>query len=364
MKEKVLFALHRLFLYLSLAYIGLAVSLFIIYGPIETELLGHKVSFTSFVNPIRISLGLVLLSFLCWGLGTDKDRALLTRCLNKGWQILQPGGLIADNRIYWIDNLRTLAILLMVFGHTNNAEAEIPWVIKYIYSFHMPLFFFISGLTFNPRKYQGWKTFMPRKASTLLIPYFFFSFLGYGFFVISHISTFSFSSFCDVLLRIVIADTDLLYFTYDGPLWFLPCLFLVEIECYAISFLKKRTQIGVIGVLAALGLILGPQFKYIPWTAAGSLVGLFFCWLGFLSRERIPVLNRFSKLTIIVFGILISVVFCYVNGPVSMAKDVYGNPFFFLLSAVAGTICVVLLITYIRPNKILSFIGMNTIIIL
>ena len=108
------------------------------------------------------------------------------------------------------------------------------------------------------------------------MPYFFFSFLGFGLLMITNHSYFSLPIIGDSLFRIAFADTDLLNFGYDGPLWFLPCLFLVEMEFYFISFLKKGTQIGVIGLLVVLGFIVGPRLRYIPWTAAGSFVALLF----------------------------------------------------------------------------------------
>jgi len=364
MKKNIFSIPHRLFLFLSIAYISAAVFLFTLFGPFETEIFGHRVSFTSLVNPIRISLGLFLLSFMFWALGTDKGRSAVTGLLKKAWLILQTGGVTAKDRIYWIDTLRALAIVLMVFAHTNHTEANIESAIKYIYSFHMPLFFFVSGLIFYPEKFQGPKEFIFRKISTLLIPYFFFSFLGYGLFLITFYPTFSFSTFCDSLFRIVYADTDLLNFAYEGPLWFLPCLFLVEIEFYFISFLKKWAQMGVIGFLVVSGLIWGPRFRYIPWTAAASFVALLFFWFGFLLKDKITSLNNFSKLMTILGGIMINAVFCYLNGSVSMAIDAYGNPIYFILSALGGIFYVALLTTYTRPNKILRYIGMNTIVIL
>jgi acyltransferase len=364
MKKNIFTNLHRLFLFLSIAYIGLAVLGWIIWGPFQTELFGLKIFFTSLLNPIRISLGLFMLSFIFSILETDKGRSTFTGFLKKVWLMLQTGGLPSKPRIYWIDNLRTLAILLMVFAHTNHIKAEISSEIIYIYSFHMPLFFFISGLTLNPKKNQGWKKFLTRKISTLLIPYFFFSLLGYGLFLMTDYPNFSFSSFANALYRIIYADTDLLAFAYDGPLWFLPCLFLTEVEFYFISFLKKGAQIGVIGVLVVLGFVYGPRFRYVPWTAAASCLALLFYWVGFLLKDKIPALKSPFKPRIILLGIMISLLFSYLNGPVSMAVDYYGNPFYFLLAAGGGIIYVTLLITYTRPNRILTTLGMNTLIIL
>jgi acyltransferase len=350
-KREISFILCRVSLYLGLAYIALAGLLYLIFGPFETHFLGLKISFTSFINPIRISLGLFFLSFLIWALGTDKGRGTLAGLFKKIWLVLQYGGPMAAQRIYWIDNLKALAIFLMILGHTNNSKAYIQGLLVYIYSFHMPLFFFISGLTFNPRKYQSLKEIITRKSATLLLPYFFFSLLGYGLFLINEYHYFSFYSFFSALFRIVHGDTDLLAFAFDGPLWFLPCLFLVEIECYIISFFKKRVQGGIIVLLTVLGFFWGPRFKYIPWSAAVSLVGLFFYWFGFLLKDKIVQLNHSIKGIIIFFGIILSAIFCYLNGIVSMATDSYGNPLFFLLSAWGGILYVTVLMTILLRAK-------------
>jgi len=48
-----------------------------------------------------------------------------------------------------IDMLKSFAILMVVIGHrTDNAILE-----QYIYSFHIPLFFWITGYLFNPDQY-------------------------------------------------------------------------------------------------------------------------------------------------------------------------------------------------------------------
>lgn len=54
-------------------------------------------------------------------------------------------------RIDWIDVAKGVGIFLMVMGHTSMPDAVNRW----IYSFHMPLFFLLSGLVFNPGKYPN-----------------------------------------------------------------------------------------------------------------------------------------------------------------------------------------------------------------
>ncbi len=50
-----------------------------------------------------------------------------------------------DKREYWLDIAKSIGIFLVVLGHTSiNENLKI-----FIYSFHMPLFFLISGFLFK-----------------------------------------------------------------------------------------------------------------------------------------------------------------------------------------------------------------------
>ena len=52
-------------------------------------------------------------------------------------------------RIEWIDCVKAIGLLLMIFAHSllNNVPIPHALLIFSIYSFHMPLFFVASGLT-------------------------------------------------------------------------------------------------------------------------------------------------------------------------------------------------------------------------
>ena len=54
-----------------------------------------------------------------------------------------------SKRIEYIDIARGIGILLVVMGH-NDFSLISPFLFKLIYSFHMPLFFFMSGIFFKP----------------------------------------------------------------------------------------------------------------------------------------------------------------------------------------------------------------------
>lgn len=61
-------------------------------------------------------------------------------------------------RIAWIDIAKAIAIFFIVLGHQLPSGP----LCGYLYSFHVPLFFFLSGLTFNTAKEP--KNFFPRKS--------------------------------------------------------------------------------------------------------------------------------------------------------------------------------------------------------
>lgn len=50
-------------------------------------------------------------------------------------------------RIKWIDNLRGMAVILVILHHAGLAGVG-----RFILGFHMPLFFFITGLLYRNTK--------------------------------------------------------------------------------------------------------------------------------------------------------------------------------------------------------------------
>jgi fucose 4-O-acetylase-like acetyltransferase len=78
-------------------------------------------------------------------------------------------------RLDWLDAAKGLGILLVTLGHT-----DIPSQLKtYIYTFHMPLFFFLSGYLFTLKKFPNLKVFLSKRTKSLVLPYLCFSLVAY-----------------------------------------------------------------------------------------------------------------------------------------------------------------------------------------
>jgi fucose 4-O-acetylase-like acetyltransferase len=100
-------------------------------------------------------------------------------------------------RLQWVDQAKGIGIVLVVFGHVidgvHNAGIKIDaltfrltW--DALYSFHIPLFFFLSGLFF-PHSWQqrGLRAVMLNKVDTLVYPYLLWSLLqGFTQVALSH----------------------------------------------------------------------------------------------------------------------------------------------------------------------------------
>lgn len=75
----------------------------------------------------------------------------------------------ARKRIEYVDVAKGIAILCVVAGHTFAAYDPGSLQNKFIYSFHMPLFFILSGFFYKPQEFK--KAFW-KKVKSLLVPYF------------------------------------------------------------------------------------------------------------------------------------------------------------------------------------------------
>lgn len=132
------------------------------------------------------------------------------------------------NRIEWIDTAKGLGILMVMLGHNYLDWKYVFWC----YSFHMALFFFLSGCTF--RDQEGIGVFLKKRVLGLLIPYVFFAALIalYNWVsAVTHGNSFDLSS---------AALSYLVQIRYTH-LWFLPCLFLAEIGTWLIyKYISKR----------------------------------------------------------------------------------------------------------------------------
>ena len=148
-----------------------------------------------------------------------------------------------SKRIEYLDIAKGLGILLVVLGH-NDFEVISVFVQRLIYSFHMPLFFFLSGYFLNAA--IPFFEFVKKRFNSLLKPYLFTIFLIYFTSV-----SFEKMGFNTAIQRTVKSLYGSGYYLDWVQLWFLPHLFVVSL--YAFLFItlvsKMRNRWVAWGIL-------------------------------------------------------------------------------------------------------------------
>ena len=141
-----------------------------------------------------------------------------------------------QKRIEFLDLAKGICIILVVVFHmTNYYHVSMP-AADFFKSFRLPLYFFLSGLFF--KSYSGFSDFFVRKVNKLLVPFLFWylllsvlvPYLLFQLFGISFSEKNMNITFVDCLLNFYVNEN-----FPNAPLWFLLCLFEVNILFFAIT---------------------------------------------------------------------------------------------------------------------------------
>lgn len=180
-----------------------------------------------------------------------------------------------QKRVAWIDMAKGYGIILMIIGHLHVNELMV-----WIYSFHMPLFFFVSGYLFNIK--SSFLEFSAGKVKRMLIPYLFL----YIPMLLADLLITGTLSTGQVLehLRLNLLQQR------HSALWFLGCLIVLHFLYYPIvRYVTNRIIGAIITIMLGLtGVILwrnGVTGFY--WNFDVAMVAAPFFYGGFLLRGRI-----------------------------------------------------------------------------
>lgn len=274
------------------------------------------------------------------------------------------------NRISWIDVARGIGIILVIQGHALGADSYR----HLIYAFHMPLFFFLSGLVFDYRKYSFSQNFK-KSVNNILIPYFLFAFLFYFLWWLENGNLrFEFVAFLKHLQGIIYANSSNLFFNL--VLWFLPCLFITKITFAYLSLKLKNKYLLFISILgfSLLGYFsflyfpdltlpfgIESAFTAIAFFAFGSILKTdFYEKINSIKKNKIIIIMVLSALTCILAGLLNY----YLYGrQIDIRLNNLGNYFIFYIGALSGIVATVGISILINKNKILEYIGKKSLVL-
>ncbi len=229
-----------------------------------------------------------------------------------------------------IDNIRALAILLVVFGHSIilyqtdwtlfETSVQVPFLdlIKRIIDLiQMPLFISVSGYLFfySIDRYTFWEL-LNKRIRRLIVPYFLtalFWLLPLRFLV--GYSGYAGRGFIDVYLHCIVCGED------PGHLWFLPFLFGAFVIFYITKKVIDYLPIGE-PIKSALILLFGFMLHIEWWRIPQSVlfgtvfrsIALYYVWFsfGFLINKHQYTIERFlrrKEYLILILGIILVITY-------------------------------------------------------
>ncbi len=229
-------------------------------------------------------------------------------------------------RIAYIDVAKGIVIFLMVVGHSYSKPNNI---ITYIYSFHMPFFFLISGVLYGYRVQNGGHLILNfnRKVKTLLLPYVIWGALYKLFLAVFQII--GGGRVSDTLLKNGKEFIEL----KSGAMWFLPVMFIAFL---IFLFIYKMKKVGyVIFVVIMFIGMLAPETNnpyldalYRAFVGSGFIVIGFYGCKVFQYRMSGPALG-------VLFAINLFLVF--INGKVDLLTRVFHNYILYVIVACVGS---------------------------
>lgn len=271
-------------------------------------------------------------------------------------------------RIVWIDQLRAIAFYFVGLGHLNSYYGPLN---VWIYSFHMPMFFLISGLNLNITKIYNtkFKDYFLHLVQRMLVPYFWLQLISTG------IKYFTFRNEVSVFKYFLgmFVGNNRIFGAASNAMYFVLVLFLAQVCFWFVIRGTKANKIHMCLILAILSVAsFATQNADMPWHLNVVPTGMAFMFIGrllmdgFVSAEES--LEKIKKPLYFGIGAALLTVGYFLaryNGRISIHANFYGkNYLVFLLSAVISFAGFAFIIMKIPSVKLLSFIGKNTLFFL
>lgn len=269
-------------------------------------------------------------------------------------------------RVEYIDILRAIGIIYMVMGHIfTNQRFD-----HYIHAFHMPLFYFVSGLFFKDSS-KNTKDFIKKTTKALLLPYLFCSLF---YFLIACITHYGLKENIWVtFLQIITINND--GFVIATALWFLTSMYFSRIFFFFIQKLcKKESLIAIFSIsLMLLGIYFEKLFSMRLWLSIDtSFVGVGLMYLGYIIKKA-GLLDKMIIKNVVLCACLFILNYWMIfkTSYVNMRTSTYPNPIFFLINFLVAMVLYLSFSKWLlgrkslkKVNKVLENIGKNSIVYL
>lgn len=273
------------------------------------------------------------------------------------------------DRIQWIDCAKGLAICLVILGHTvRRGEPVSEDIVRgLIFSFHMPLFFLLSGMTFKMSN-DGEKLIRRAEKSfkRLIIPAVSVFLLLRVYNAILYGISGGMRAFLAETINVLIYSSGVGVQPFNipamGKLWFLIALFSSRIIFDYLHLKLTSAQLVLTCImLAFIGIGFG-KIQWLPFSLDISLAVMPFMLLGYEYMRSNIIKSSFLALTASGFIWILSFIFVfhYSRHYLELATREYPLTIVSYIGAIAGSAFICMICMYLekaRLYKPLSYLG-------
>lgn len=261
-----------------------------------------------------------------------------------------------EKRIEWVDNAKGYGTIFVIFSHAYQGLL-VSWLFPHL----LPLFFFLSGYTFNSK--ISFTQLLKRRIKSLLVPYLFLGLIV----VLSY--AFQFKQLnLDSLLNLLIG---FLFQQRFLTIWFIPCLFILNIIAYCLIKISDNEYFLI--VVSLLSLIVGDYYyrninAVLYWNIDICLMALPYFLTGYIIRKKDIInkyLYRLNQPIVFMVSIVIYTLTWYLNYRLGYEMDmfsgIYGNIIYNTINCFSGILCTII-ISINTKNNFIKSIGRNSIV--
>lgn len=246
---------------------------------------------------------------------------------------------------------RGIGILLVTLGHSEPIKTAMPELKNLIYSFHMPLFFFMSGFFSTRFLSRGLRDYILPRLYRLLIPY---TVISASFFLIKWLVP----GLVDRPVNPSSFFSDIFIYPLNNPalfLWFLYAIIIMKAITALLRFLSPLT-LFFLSLLAGLLNNISIDFMGISTLCQYTLYFMGGVWVFHIRGKLLQLLNGY-KSTMFLMLFFLSTYFSWNFIPVYLKNGLQ------IITAYAGTLMVISLSCSgyeLLKNRGIEFLGRHS----
>lgn len=239
----------------------------------------------------------------------------------------------------------------------------------FINSFHMPLFFSISGMFF--KSYESFLIFTKKKTNSLFIPFLFF-YVVFSI-IIPYITILVGGHYPYINNQTRLTELIFDFYQNDcqlvnGALWFMLCLFEINfISYYLHAHIKNEKYIYLISTIIGFsGLLLCYFSINLPMCIDTAFSCLPYFWFGYYIKNRTKIMQQVNNKHMIVLIVSLLFVVATIARHVEYYKNFFYNSSYYTahITGLAGSMMIIFLSKLYKRIPIVSYIGRYSIVIL